>query len=756
MTEQQLENLVIKQMENNSIEFVSFKNEKDITKNFLKHMARINRINYSYDMIGEQIEKHIRVCDRAELVRNMKMGLTINIGAKSIHLNLLGEDNRLEVVQQFTVKGRLGIETRQDLTLLLNGMPIALIELKKPNLSGWKKQASNQINRYRYQNCNISWMKFVRLFVISDGSKLFYHGFSNSKIDIMHWNEWTNEKNEEFSSKEELFNSFTTRVKLLLTDYSIVKHSGDVLVLRPYQFYASEQIIQAAENNENGYVWHTTGAGKTLTSFVTCELLKSNREVSKIIFLLDRNDLETQTLGEFNVFNTGLDTIDETDNTAQLIKKLKSPNSEKLIVTTIQKMNRAVKEHYREIEDMLGKKTIFVVDECHRSQSGDSHTNISNAYKNCLWYGFTGTPILAGANDGTLTATRDLFGSLLHRYTIKEAIAAGRVLGFHYEQCEVKGEEESRKSHIVNDVLGSFNEYTQSGNYCALFTTKGISNVVDYYNRFTKLSDRPITAIFSNSERVQNDYIQILKDYNKRFSTNYSLNNIDTFKKDVQDRYKRGELDLVLVDGMLLTGYDNKRLNTLFIDKNLKEHGLIQAFSRTNRVLDAGKTEGYIVSYVDNADNMIDALDTFSGGWREIAEINIEKESREPREHKTEEVMSSIEKEEQEPDWSNNELEIENVKKYLINNKYFRGVQMEELDIETRVRIEPILGLKDKTRVETVIQIDAKEYKQLNALMKLTGELHTIEDLKSLQDHRQMVKFARKHKISRKNLQEIF
>jgi len=436
----------------------------------------------------------------------------------------------------------------------------------------------------------------------------------------------------------------------MIDKYMIIKDSEKaVMVMRPYQIYATEAICnQALFSNKGGYVWHTTGSGKTLTSWKTAMLLSKEPNIKKVFFLVDRADLDDQTMREFNSFEEGC--VDATDKTYVLAKQIKDPNK-KFIISTIQKMAIAVKtDHYKkDLEAYRDEKVIFIIDECHRSQFGKMHNDVKRFFTKAQYFGFTGTPRFSENKSADGRTTQDIFGERLHSYMIKEAIFDRNVLGFNIEYISTyKGqydiedtdlveaidrqevlESDERVSLIANHIVDHHTTKTRiSGNkYTAIFATSSIPMLVKYYDEFKKIKHNlKIAAVFSyganedldgKDEHSRDQLERIIKDYNEMFDTNFSTETFAAYDKDIQRRLqlkKIPEIDLLLVVNMHLTGFDSKPLNTLYVDKNLEYHGLLQAFSRTNRVEKETKQFGNIVCYRNLKKATDNALRLFSGG----------------------------------------------------------------------------------------------------------------------------------------------
>ena len=432
----------------------------------------------------------------------------------------------------------------------------------------------------------------------------------------------------------------------IVAKYMIINETDkNLMVMRPYQIYAVEKLIERAhKTDKNGYIWHTTGLGKTLTSFKASQLLAQDEGVKKVFFRIDRKDLDSQTIEEFNKFEK--DCVDTTDNISKLIEQIEDVNT-RLIVTTIQKLARLLKSPYyaEKMEKYRDEKVIFIIDECHRSQFGKMHTAINKHFKYAQYFGFTGTPRLIEnkSQDGRTTA--DIFDNCLHYYLIKDAIKDGNVLGFsveyiktfdgevnEYDDEKVKAidkeevfMDDERINLIANHIIANHDNKTANRKFCALFAVQSIPMLLKYYEAFKNINhDLKIAAIYTyddnenlegraehsrdNLEKIINDYNEMFKDEKLDFTT-------DTFPayfKSVSSKLKNAELDIVIVVNMLLTGFDSKPLNTLYVDKNLKYHGLLQAFSRTNRIYDATKQFGNIVCYRNLKDEVDEAICLFS------------------------------------------------------------------------------------------------------------------------------------------------
>lgn len=547
--------------------------------------------------------------------------------------------NEFQVSNQITtVEGRK--KCRYDVTILINGLPLVQIELKRRGVE--LKEAYNQIQRYHKTSFH-GLFDYIQLFVISNGVNTRYFA-NNPNGGYKFTFNWTDAANVPLNELNLFAAFFLEKCTLgrIIGKY-IVLHEGDkcLMVLRPYQFYAVEKILDKVKNsNDNGYIWHTTGAGKTLTSFKAAQLVSELDDVDKVMFVVDRHDLDTQTQSEYEAFEPGA--VDGTDNTDELVKRLQS--NSKIIITTIQKLNAAVSRTWYSgrIDAIRHSRIVMIFDECHRSHFGESHKKIMKFFDNAQIFGFTGTPIFTeNAVDGH--TTKEIFGECLHKYLIKDAIADENVLGFlveYYHGSEDVGNgNANRMTEIAKFILNNFNKSTFDGEFNALFAVQSVPMLIRYYKIFKELNPKiSIGAVFTyaandsqddaltgmgtgsyvNDSAGEEDELQaIMDDYNATFGTSFTTENFRAYYDDVNLRMKKKKegmkpLDLCLVVGMFLTGFDSKKLNTLYVDKNLEYHGLLQAFSRTNRVLNEKKRFGKIVCFRDLKSNVDTAIRLFS------------------------------------------------------------------------------------------------------------------------------------------------
>jgi type I restriction enzyme R subunit len=583
--------------------------------------------------------------------------------------------NIFEVANQIEVEGKY--KNRYDVTILINGLPLVQIELKRNGVE--LKEAFNQVKRYHLESYSETLFEYIQMFIISNKIHTRYFA-NNPKLSFDFTFRWSDENNNPYNNIFQFSDNFLKPCFLakIIGEYVVISESKkEMFILRPYQYFAVEKIIKQVKlfkEQKGGYIWHTTGSGKTLTSFKASQIISRMPEIDKVMFVVDRKDLDIQTIKEFKAYDSA---IEGTENTNTLIKQLKS--DKKLIVTTIQKLSIAIqKDKLKEIQD---KKIVIIFDECHRNQFGKTSKEIKKFFKNSIMFGFTGTPIFE-ENQVNNSTTADVFGNALHKYVITDAIADRNVLGFMIEYFEttktenIKEEElldEDRTSKIVDKIIEIHDKKTKHRQFNALFATASKDLAMMYYNAFkNKKHDLKIGIVFTYAanedididvysikevdERSKDLLENAIADYNKMFKTNFSGADFYRYYADLQKRIKNNELDIVLVVGMLLTGFDHKRLNTLYVDKNLKYHGLIQAFSRTNRILNNNKPYGNIVSFRDLKDRVDEALELFGNKekndivlkkeYSEIKKDFIEKLEAFKNEFKTPEVASNLKSEE--------------------------------------------------------------------------------------------------------------
>lgn len=649
-SEAALEAGLIAALQQMDYEYVQIAEEDNLQANFKRQLEKHNHKRLSEhgrtEFTDEEFEKiliYLEGGTRFEKAKKLRDLYPLDTSdGKRIWVEFLNRQqwcqNEFQVSNQITVEGRK--KCRYDVTILINGLPLVQIELKRRGVE--LKQAYNQIQRYHKTSFH-GLFDYIQLFVISNGVNTRYFA-NNPNSGYKFTFNWTDAANHPFNELDKFAVFFLEKCTLgkIIGKY-IVLHEGDkcLMVLRPYQFYAVEKILDRVQNsNDNGYIWHTTGAGKTLTSFKAAQLVSELDDVDKVMFVVDRHDLDTQTQSEYEAFEPGA--VDNTDNTDELVKRLQS--NSKIIITTIQKLNSAVSKTWysNKIESVRHSRIVMIFDECHRSHFGDSHKKIMKFFDNARIFGFTGTPIFTeNAVDGH--TTKEIFGNCLHKYLIKDAIADENVLGFlveYYHGNEVvDNDNQARMEEIAKFILNNFNKSTFDGEFDALFAVQSVPMLIRYYKIFKSLNPKiRIGAVFTYAANSSQDDDQtgmgtgqytsqsvgeadelqaIMDDYNKMYGTAFTTENFRAYYDDINLRMKKKKtdmkpLDLCLVVGMFLTGFDSKKLNTLYVDKNMEYHGLLQAFSRTNRVLNEKKRFGKIVCFRDLKSNVDTSIRLFS------------------------------------------------------------------------------------------------------------------------------------------------
>lgn len=649
-SEAALENGLIATLQQMNYEFVHIEEEKNMYANFKKQLEKHNRklleelgrsefTNSEFEKILIYFEGGTRF-EKAKKLRDL-YPLETETGER-IWIEFLNRtrwcQNEFQVSNQITVEGRK--KCRYDVTILINGLPLVQIELKRRGVE--LKQAYNQIQRYHKTSFH-GLFDYIQLFVISNGINTRYFA-NNPNSGFKFTFNWTDAANVPFNDLSKFATIFFDKCTLgkIIGKYMVL-HEGDkcLMVLRPYQFYAVEKILDRVEqSNDNGYIWHTTGAGKTLTSFKAAQLVSEMEDVDKVMFVVDRHDLDTQTQAEYEAFEAGA--VDSTDNTDELVKRLHS--NSKIIITTIQKLNAAVSKQWysSRIEEIRHSRIVMIFDECHRSHFGDCHKNIVKFFDNTQIFGFIGTPIFVeNAVDGH--TTKEIFGNCLHKYLIKDAIADENVLGFLVEYYhgneDVDNIDQDRMTEIAKFILNNFNKSTFDGEFDALFAVQSVPMLIRYYKIFKSLNPKiRIGAVFTYAANSSQDDEQtgmntggfasestgeadelqaIMDDYNNMYGTSFTTENFRAYYDDINLRMKKKKadmkpLDLCLVVGMFLTGFDSKKLNTLYVDKNMEYHGLLQTFSRTNRVLNEKKRFGKVVCFRDLKSKVDESIKLFS------------------------------------------------------------------------------------------------------------------------------------------------
>ncbi len=654
-----LENEMMEQLESNRYETVTIRNEQQLLDNFRAILNERHADKFKDQPLTDKEFQRLltmingkSIFESARILRD-KLPLKRDDETEE-YLSLLDTKNwcknKFQITNQVSVNDKY--KARYDVTILVNGLPLVQIELKRRGVD--INEAFNQVMRYRKQNYT-GLFRYIQLFVISNGVETRY--LSNNDGDILksHMFYWSDKDNKRINNLSDFTNSFLRPCQLakMISRYMIINETDHILMaMRPYQVHAVEALInQATETNNNGYIWHTTGSGKTLTSFKASQILSEQDDIQKVIFLVDRKDLDSQTEEEFNKFAKGA--VDKTNNTSQLVRQL-NDRSLPLIVTTIQKMSKAIQSNPKALEQYKTNKVVFIIDECHRSQFGDMHRIVRQHFNNAQYFGFTGTPRFEENKSQDGRSTADIFGRCLHTYLIKNAIHDGNVLGFSVDyintiktkNIDLDSEElveginkdevwlaDDRIRLIARHIVENHDKYTRNRQYSAILTVQSIPALIKYYNVFKEINkdyDKPlnIAGVYSYSpneestegnvkEKHSRDSLdEIIADYNATFGTNFSTDTFQGYFNHISNSVKKGvkdsKIDVLIVVNMFLTGFDSKVLNTLYVDRNLKHHDLIQAYSRTNRVEKETKPFGKIVNYRNLKRQTDEALKLFS------------------------------------------------------------------------------------------------------------------------------------------------
>jgi type I restriction enzyme R subunit len=674
-----------------------------LIRNFKEKFEALNRVHLSNAEFDRLMEKIINP-DVFVAAKNLRERETfIRDDGTPLQYTLVNiKDwckNDFEVINQLRINTR-NSHHRFDVILLFNGIPVVQIELKSLEVS--PRKAMQQIVDYKSDPGNgygNTLLCFMQLFIVSNQTNTYYFANNTNKHFVFNADEqflpvyqFANEANQKITHLDDFAEKFLAKctISQMISRYMVLVASEQkLLVMRPYQIYAVKAIVDCIHQNRgNGYIWHTTGSGKTLTSFKTATLLKDNPDVEKCLFIVDRKDLDRQTREEFNKFQEG--SVEENTNTHTLVQRLLSEDyADKVIVTTIQKLGLALdeksennkkrkkdgKQTYKEqLEPLRNKRMVFIFDECHRSQFGDNHKAIKNFFPKAQLFGFTGTPIFdqnasytqIDGTEGSYKTTEDIFEKQLHAYTITHAIDDRNVLRFHIDYFKGEGSAKPQSGEfvtqkgVVEAILSKHDAATHERRFNAILATASIDKAIEYYRLFQeiqtqRLAENPdfqplnVACVFSppaegnkDVKQIQEDLPQekydnekepnqkkealkaILDDYNRQYKTNHTINEFDLYYQDVQQRIKdqkysntdyphHNKIDVIIVVDMLLTGFDSKYLNTLYVDKNLKYHGLIQAFSRTNRILNDSKPYGNILDFRQQQNAVDEAIALFSG-----------------------------------------------------------------------------------------------------------------------------------------------
>ncbi len=716
-TEQQLEDNLVKQLTELGYESIHIANESQLLDNLKKQLEKHNHITLTpneFQRVLNHLDKG-NVFQRAAILRD-RMHLQRDNGDDT-YIEFFKLDhwcqNHFQVTRQVTMEG--SYKNRYDVTLLFNGLPLVQIELKRRGLE--LKEAFNQTNRYQRHSygAGTGLFQYIQIFVISNGVNTKYYA-NNRKQTYKQTFFWCDPENNAVTQLQAFTGQFLEpcHISKMIAKYTVLDQSEKkLMVLRSYQYYAVEALLDRVENSrKNGYIWHTTGSGKTLTSFKASQVLIKNPKVDKVVFVVDRKDLDFHTQKEFDAFRKG--SVDATDNTAMLVRQFN--DGTKLILTTIQKLNNAIhrRRYLRKMEAHKDEEIVFIFDECHRSQFGETHARIKDFFSRARMFGFTGTPIFADnavKNARGKRTTRELFGECLHKYVITDAIRDENVLKFSIEyigkykkkegsnteiDIEVEAidtkellESEVRLGKITDYIIANHNRKTHGRDFNGMLCTGSIQALITYYRLFKEREKQgkhnfKIAAIFSytaNEEDKEADGIynhppanprglmaaastnptyggkpvageprtgdeadstnqnlipfsidahsrdqleSIIGDYNRMFGDKFTTKDSRSFYNYYQDlskKVKNRRVDLLLVVNMFLTGFDAKSLNTLYVDKNLKHHGLIQAYSRTNRILNDKKSHGNIVCFRNLKEATDEAIALFAN--KEAEEIII-------------------------------------------------------------------------------------------------------------------------------------
>ncbi|GAB5526273.1 MAG: type I restriction endonuclease subunit R [Roseivirga sp.] len=667
-----LEENLVSQLQELGYAKVAIKDEADLVANLKTQLEKHNACRFSeaeFKQVLNQLSKG-NIFQKATTLRQ-KLTYRKDNGDTG-YLELIDQihwcKNQYQVAHQITMMAKY--ENRYDVTLLINGLPLVQIELKRRGLE--LKEAFNQTIRYKKHTFQAGHglFQYLQLFVVSNGVNTKY--YANNAIGALNFKQtfyWADADNKLITNLPAFASAFLEPCHLskMIAKYIVLNTSHLLMVLRPYQYYAVEAIVERVKASKKyGYIWHTTGSGKTLTSFKAAQILTSLEVVHKVVFVVDRKDLDYQTIKEFNSFSEG--SIDATNNTARLVKQFSDDTP--LIVTTIQKLNTAVekKKYLAKMEPLQDKRVVFIFDECHRSQFGDTHKRIKAFFHQAQMFGFTGTPIFADnsvKNVHGKRTTKDLFEQCLHKYVITDAIRDRNVLKFSIEYISTFKSKEGivdinvedidtaevmeapqRLENIADYIIHNHARKTHNGKFTAIFCISNVKTLIKYYGLLKRkklegLHDLRVATIFSyRANELPEDAVGFIPDedfadfvaepdpeygkhtrekldgfigdYNELFNTNFSTQDFYSYYQDIGQRVKNRQVDVLLVVNMFLTGFDSKHLNTIYVDKNLKYHGLIQAYSRTNRILNEMKSQGNVVCFRNLKKATDDAITLFS------------------------------------------------------------------------------------------------------------------------------------------------
>ncbi len=675
--EQILEEQLIEQLQKLSYSYVEIKDETALLSNLKKQLEKHNNISFS----DKEFERVLNILSKGSVFEKAKTlrekQHIVRDNGDNLYFEFIQSEhwcqNQFQVTNQVTMEG--SYKNRYDVTILINGLPLVQIELKRRGLE--LKEAFNQTNRYQRHSfgAGAALFQYIQIFIISNGVNTKYYA-NNKYQSFKQTYYWTDKENKRLTN---ILNGFTSEflepchISKMICKYVVLNEANKILmVLRPYQYYAVEALIDKVKNsNHNGYIWHTTGSGKTLTSFKASQIIMQMPQVKKVVFVVDRKDLDYQTTKEFNSFSKG--SIDGTDNTKALVNQFSDDT--KLIVTTIQKLNTAISksQYLSKMEKLKDEHIVFIFDECHRSQFGETHNRIKAFFNNFQMFGFTGTPIFADnavKNELGKRTTKELFGECLHKYVITDAIKDENVLKFSIEYVGRYKQKESataidievedidtkelmeapkRLEKIADYIISNHNRKTYNKEFTAMFCVSSVDTLIKYYDilqqkKIAGEHNLRIATIFSytanEDDADANGFIpeelsvveepralyglnvhtrekldEFIGHYNEMFETKFSTKDSESFYNyynDISKKVKERKVDILLVVNMFLTGFDSKPLNTLYVDKNLKYHGLIQAYSRTNRILNEQKSQGNIIVFRNLKKATDEAITLFS------------------------------------------------------------------------------------------------------------------------------------------------
>jgi type I restriction enzyme R subunit len=672
-----LEEQLVVQLQKLGYGLVYLKDENELISNLKSQLEKHNNIQFSpqeFERVMNILSKG-SVFEKAKSLREKQHIVRDN--GDNLYFEFINTEhwcqNQFQVTHQVTMEG--SYKNRYDVTLLINGLPMVQIELKRRGLE--LKEAFNQINRYQRHSfgSNSALYQYVQIFIISNGVNTKYYA-NNKNQSFKQTFYWTDKNNKRLTN---ILNGFTSEflepchISKMICKYIVLNETYKIpMVLRPYQYYAVETLVDRVKNSvKNGYIWHTTGSGKTLTSFKASQIIMNMPKVKKVVFVVDRKDLDYQTTKEFNSFSKG--SIDGTDNTKALVKQF--ADDTKLIVTTIQKLNTAIskKQYLDQMNTLKEDRIVFVFDECHRSQFGETHNRIKAFFNNIQLFGFTGTPIFADnsvKNELGRRTTAELFGDCLHKYVITDAIKDENVLKFsveyvgrykqkeggsnvdiEVEEIDTKELMESplRLEKITDYIINNHSRKTHNKEFTGMFCVSSVDTLIKYFDLFQKKKENGehnlrIATIFSYASNEDDadangfipEEVSVVEDtralyglnkhsrdkleefigyYNAMYDTKFSTKDSETFYNyynDISKKVKERQIDILLVVNMFLTGFDSPTLNTLYVDKNLKYHGLIQAYSRTNRIINEQKSQGNIVVFRNLKNATDEAITLFS------------------------------------------------------------------------------------------------------------------------------------------------